>query len=240
MNSFNKIIFISLLVFVGCNSQSLNKNIEVMEQQECNEKKYHEPETKINMKFDTVQFKQANRYGKYSFIDTDGMEVTQRVSTEFPSGKVEKYIENRSFPNSPYRFYSEYDDKGNIIKYIKSFSAFHIGVGLYYDSVGNIVKEENFDAPYPFSVNDLINKMREEYGADLLNKNNGSASRYQEKEHLGIPLYMVNYFIIDTPFKNVYLINGNTGETMFISKRTIWETDDNEISVLDEYLNSLK
>jgi hypothetical protein len=238
MNSLNTIVFISLLVCAGCNEYSSNNNIKNMETQQPNNKGTdYEPQHTITMRFDIIRFENNNKYNKYRFVDSDGMEVFQWAITEFPSGKVEEYIEERNFPNSPYTFYSEYDDKGNIIKYIKLFSGFHIGIGLYYDSTGNIVKEEDFDAAYPFSVDDLINKMKEEYDADLLNNNNGYTSRGIEQEHLEMPLYIVNYFIADTPFRDIYLINGTTGETLYITKRFIMESDtEEEEPVLDEYI----
>jgi len=193
-------------------------------------------EKMVVMKFDIKAFNANNKYGVYKFIDTNGMEVEQHVLRKFPSGETESYYEYRCFPDSPYKFYSDYDDKGNIIEYIKSFSTFHVGIGLHYDSIGNIVKEEDFDLPYKFSLEDLIDKMKEEYDVDLLSKKTGSVNRFLEQEHLGIPVYIVNCRITDTPFKHVYIINGTTGEMLYTTKRLVMETDEEKEYVLDEYI----
>jgi hypothetical protein len=188
---------------------------------------------------DVKTFNAKNRYGEYRFTEADGMEVKQRVNDEFPSGKVSGYVEYREYPNSAYEFYSEYDEKGLLIHSLTTFYNIEFGTIHYYDNRDNISKKNYLEDHYTFSIDDLIDKMKEEYDHDLLNIKNGYAIRWLEPQLSEIPLYQVHAFI-DTTFMNVYLINGNTGETMFVTQRTIWYTGDfYEMPALEEYLNSL-
>ena len=103
---------------------------------------------------------------------------------------------------------------------IVSFSRFHIGKGYYYDSLGQITETIDYSAPSKFKLSDMIEKMKKEYGCDLLNKERvADMSRSEGKEDLKRPWYSVYYLDANEHMSgDEYLIDGTTGETLYIIK----------------------
>ena len=101
-----------------------------------------------------------------------------------------------------------------------SFSGIHIGKAYSYDSLGQITEEKDYGAPYKFKLSDLIEKMKKEYGCDLLNKERvADMSRSEGKEDLKRPWYSVYYLDANEHMSgDEYLIDGTTGETLYIIK----------------------
>jgi len=239
------VLAIVLLIVVSCNSQNTKDKVIINEkkmEQNNNEThnvfKDYEPAKQLNIQeFDV---KRGERY-ECSFTDDKGMEVYQFADVEFPSGKVNKYWEKRNYPNSAYTFYSEYDAKGNIGKSLTIFHTVPIGIINYYDISGNIIKKENTDELFKFGVDDLIDKMKDEYKTDILIPSlMWDVNRYVAEE-MNMSFYEVSVrdllrdFII-----HIYLIDGTTGETLLITTReTEWNGSETEESIIDEYFNSL-
>jgi len=103
---------------------------------------------------------------------------------------------------------------------IVSFSRFHIGKGYRYDSLGQITEEKDYSAPYKFKLSDLIEKMKKEYGCDLLSKERvADVSRSEGEKDLKRPWYSVYYLDAnDDMCGDEYLIDGTTGETLYVIK----------------------
>ena len=238
------ILFFSI---VSCNAQNTeNKKVAIITQQinkkemENNKEDMHDnlknyiPVKELNIK----EFNAKSKRGKRNFVD-GGMEVEQWVDDEFPSGKVIGYIENRKYPNSAYKFYSEYDENGKLVKTSISFYGMITGFVCVYNTVGETIKKEDWDIPYKFSIDDLIDKMRTEYDIDIADTRIcNSIDRGVDEEYNNTPLY--NMYLFGDPIKYqliCYVIDGNTGETLFITTRHIRE---NRESINDEYYNSLK
>jgi hypothetical protein len=208
-------------------------------------------------KFDIDRFNKNNNNGIYRFTTSDSIEVKQVLYRD-SSGKVDGYSEHRNYINSPYTYYNEYDASGNLTLTSTSFSEMLTGIGKRYDALGNVIKETDFDAGYPFSIDMLIHKMKEEYGVDLLTRGSGYANRGQDEEYLHIPTYEVYSILEETvpysrarnngevlyynrTYRKVYLIDGNTGVVLYITDMPLWETGEDEFIPLPErYLNSLK
>ena len=220
-----------------CINQHKQINNQNTQQMEPNSEKM------IVMKFDINAFNANNKYGVYKFIDTNGAEVEQTADKELPSGIVSGYYEYRKYPNSPYEYYNEYNASGNIIKSNASFYYATTGIGREYDGHGNIIKETNFDSGYSFSIAMLIEKMKEEYEIDLLNEKDKSVYRYFDEEYLHIFVYIVE-LRIDTPsvkYRDIYLIDANTGETLYMRKRPLEEDPFGFVEPIEEeYANSKK
>ena len=192
--------------------------------------------TEINRKFDIATFNQYNSMGKYEFIDLNGEEVRQWVE-EF------SYIEHCSYPNSPYGLTCVYNNEGDIRSSEKTFYGVLCEMSVYYRN-GSIDFKKNNDIPYKFSIHELIEKMEQEYQINLLDVANNNVTRYEENKYINIPLYEV-YTIVNnnelSPYRKFYLINGNSGETLYITKRPLNEDDMSEsVSILNEYTKSLK
>jgi len=140
---------------------------------------------------------------------------------------------------TPYKHYYLYDSKSKLLKiYGKNFILLEIGKWSYYDENGKLLKEIDKDQPYKFSISDIIEKFKIEYGLDLEDsKTIFSFYRYVEKEYLNIPIYEVgiNKDANSSVIEN-YLIDGNNGKTLYSIKIAEGEIK----SVLNEYVKQVK
>ena len=208
-----------------------------------------------NMKryFDIKIFNEnQNRAGYYEFKTYD-MSIEQRK--RYDSNKqLIGYIEVCEELRRPYRYYYEYDTKGNLRHMSVSFCGFHIGNEYYYDSLGQITETIDDSAPYKFKLSDLIEKMKKEYGCDLLNKERTyRVSRSKGERNLKRPWYSVYYLDANEHMSgDEYLIDGTTGETLYMIKNKQMDEwwDDikvykavmngEPISIVEKYLYELK
>ena len=208
-----------------------------------------------NMKryFDIKTFNEnQDRAGYYEF-KTYNMSIEQRK--RYDSNKqLIGYIEVCEELRRPYRYYYEYDTKGNLRHMSVSFCGFHIGNEYYYDSLGQITETIDYSAPYKFKLSDLIEKMKKEYGCDLLNKERTyRVSRSKGERNLKRPWYSVYYLDANEHMAgDEYLIDGTTGETLYIIKNKQMDEwwDDikvykavmngEPISIVEKYLYELK
>ena len=208
-----------------------------------------------NMKryFDIKTFNEnQDRAGYYEF-KTYNMSIEQRK--RYDSNKqLIGYIEVCEELRRPYHYYYEYDTKGNLRHMSVSFCGFHIGNEYYYDSLGQITETIDYSAPYKFKLSNLIEKMKKEYGCDLLNKERTySVSRSKGERNLKRPWYSVYYLDAnDDMCGDEYLIDGTTGETLYVIKNKQMDEwwDDikyykavmngEPISIVEKYLYELK
>ena len=208
-----------------------------------------------NMKryFDIKTFNEyQGRSGHYEFKTYD-MSIEQRK--RYDSNKqLIGFIEVCEELRRPYRYYYEYDTKGNLRHMSVSFCGFHIGNEYYYDSLGQITETIDYSAPYKFKLSDLIEKMKKEYGCDLLNKERTyRVSRSKGKRNLKRPWYSVYYLDANEHMSgDEYLIDGTTGETLYMIKNKQMDEwwDDikvykavmngEPISIVEKYLYELK
>ena len=200
--------------------------------------------------FDIKTFnKNQNRAGYYEFKTYD-MSIEQRK--RYDSNKqLIGYIEVCEELRRPYRYYYEYDTKGNLRPMSVSFCGFHIGNEYRYDSLGQITETIDYSAPYKFKLSDLIEKMKKEYGCDLLNKERvADMSRSEGKEDLKRPWYSVCYLDANKHMSgDEYLIDGTTGETLYVLKNEpMWDQETYwnarmkglPMSIVAKYLHDLK
>lgn len=99
------------------------------------------------------------------------------------------YTDRRAYPDSAYEYYSEYNPNGNLMHSFTLLYSAGIGINRYYEEAGQAVKEENPDAPYPFSIENLILKMRREYG--LIIEKRGHAKDVSRFVYHSRPYYEV-------------------------------------------------
>ena len=208
-----------------------------------------------NMKryFDIKTFNEyQGRSGHYEYKTYD-MSIVQRADYD-SNRQLIGYIETCEELYRPYRYYYEYDTKGNLRHMIVSFSRFHIGKGYRYDSLGQITEEKDYSAPYKFKLSDLIEKMKKEYGCDILNRERTyRVSRSKGERNLKRPWYSVYYLDAnDDMCGDEYLIDGTTGETLYVIKNKQMDEwwDDikvykavmngEPISIVEKYLYELK
>lgn len=199
-----KIIYLilALSINVSCNSQikdSLtNNNNKTMEY------------------FNENKYKDWEKDPKYSSNEKDKflMKVNERVRI---IGDDETIQVEETNINTLYGIVKVYSTKTKQLKSILyEFDGMQINTYKLYDENGNLKKEKNLNKPYSFSIEDLIKKFKEEYNVDIENpKNVFSIHRYEEKEDVNIPLYEVGLRRDVPNIWDFYLINGNTGETLY-------------------------
>lgn len=237
-----------LLITYSCNSQNSNNKTEIIFTQKIDSNKMENNKDNLHdnfknhiplKRFNIKEFNTKGDGNKYHFIDNNGMEVSQRVDDLFPSGKVIKYIEIRKYPNSAYEIYNEYDANGILKKSLISFHGMEVGFMYFYNADGEIIHKENLDVLYKFSIDDLINKMKVEHNIDIVNTNVCiSITRGIYKEYDNNPLYCIEVYEDKAIGKLIcYVIDGNTGKTLFTTNRYLFEEKE---SITDEYFNSLK
>ena len=208
-----------------------------------------------NMKryFDIKSFNEnQDGSGDYEYKTYD-MSIEQRADYD-SNEQLIGYIEDCEELHTPYSYYYEYDTRGNLRHMVVSFSWFDIGNEYYYDSLGRITKTIDHSAPYKFKLSDLIEKMKKEYGCDILNKERvADVSRSEGERDLKRPWYSVYYLDANDPMcGDEYLIDGTTGETLYVLKnKPIYEWWDQEtywnakmkglpMSIVAKYLYDLK
>lgn len=235
-----------LLIIVSCNSQNFKNgsttiDIQKIEKKEMekNKKETHNVFENYNpiKLFNIKGFNAKNKNGEYNFVE-GGMEVNQMENVEYPLGKVNGYYEYRKYPNSAYEFFSEYDVNGFLLHTLITFYSIEFGIVKYYDRSGSIVKEENLDIPYKFSIDDLINKMKAEYDVNITDSRICvGVDRGIEEKYNNNPLYCVYINADPTGRQQVcYVIDGFTGETLYTTMRYKGEKRG---ALTDEYFNSL-
>lgn len=184
-------------------------------------------------RFDLETFWKHQVGETYEFVNRDGMIVEQRHSISEANG--ETYIDERRYPNSPYKYSCVYYPDGMIMVSLTQFYSVYIGKDYYYDTTGNLVKEVDNDAPYKFSIDDLILKMKQEYNIDMEHVGKvRSLDRFAADNSV---FYEVSIKVEGyTVLLNVYLINGTNGKTLYITEReTEWEPGMSEETVYEEY-----
>lgn len=175
----------------------------------------------------------------YSFSSFEKylMKGDDRVTIQ--KGDEAIFIEKSNITN-PYIYLYAYYMKSKTLAGSSNFfysSALQpVGIQRSYNELGKLIEEKNWDKPYKFSIQDLIKKFKKEYNVDIENRKNvKKVERFEFIKALNIPLYMVS---LKTDIGNewlYYLVNGNTGKTLY--ERKVSEGD--EISVIEEYLKSI-
>ncbi|WP_428231614.1 hypothetical protein [Flavobacterium sp.] len=132
------------------------------------------------------------------------------------------YQESIIYLNTPIKKRYKYDKKTlNLTKEIESFYDCVIGFQREYNEQQELIKEINHDKPYPFSWQDLVQKMKHEYGINLMDekdqiRNNNYVSSLSRsfqlmKYFIDIPCTFIPHGIREEKFE----IDASTGRTLF-------------------------
>jgi len=219
----NMILFAFLILFNSCNAQK-NNNIKN------NKVKYYNTDQYKDWKVDSAYASSQSNNHKYLMKGND----RQEISTFEEHGVL--LIKSSNIIN-PYCYYKYYSLKSKILvdESIEFYSSL-TGISKEYDENGKLIKEKNWDTPYQFSIEDLIKKFKIEYNIDIENRKNvRNVYRAEHSKTLGIPIYHV---VLKTEAENKwieYLIDGNTGKTLYIMK----SSEGDETDIIDEYLKSI-
>ncbi|MFK7002183.1 hypothetical protein [Flavobacterium oreochromis] len=215
-----KKIIVTILLFniMGCRSQETqeNNNMEIFDI-----KKYEnleKDERYISTKND-ICYKSGNiRYRILLLNEVIQLEKTE-INIPFEEVKV-YYLESKRLKITGRYFFNR-----------------PIGIWKYYDEAGKLIKENNYDLSYNFTINDLAKKMKEKYDVDIFDlKQTRNVSRYEEKKYLNIPIYEVWSYNKTNPLALIcFILNGATGEIIYKGERFI---EGEKESLLDQYLKT--
>jgi len=230
---------------ITTNGLSQEKTQELIEKKKIMEREQRRKEIdaerkKVNKKFD-FDFFEKRREGDTCRFFFKGMEIEQVLERDPASGDVTGYYEYRVDYPSPYKYYRYYDAFGNIEESGLSFYSVLTGTGSQYDSSGNVIREEDYDAGYLFSIDMLIKKMEEEHAVDLLSFHkveNQDVIRYMEDKHLHIPVYEISSIMFR--MKYLYLVDGNTGKTLYTTHVPFWTKEEDIPPIVEQYLEAAK
>ena len=186
-----------------------------------------------NMKryFDIKNFNEnQDGEGDYEY-KTNDMSIRQYTLYD-SDGPLTGYIEDCRELHTPYSYYYRYDTKGRLRQMAVSFCGMSIGKVYFYDSLGRTTETIDYSEPYKFKLSDLIEKMKREYGCDLLNKKRViGVHRSKGERDLKRPWYSVFYREEEhTHYGDEYLIDGTTGETLYVLKHEEWNECGSDMS----------
>lgn len=193
-----------LLAFIGSCAGQQNKN--------ATNNKQHTME-----KFDSAKYKDWEIDTAYSSSENDKYfkKGDERVRVII----INKVIQvERTNINTPYKEIKAFSSATKKLegKGI-SFYDFPIGKSFSYDSIGNLIKEINWDEHYKFSLKELIDKVKREYFIDLEDKKLGNTvGRFVYEKLNSHPFYEVNLQSKEHNLKMDYiLIDGIGGEVLY-------------------------
>lgn len=159
--------------------------------------------------FDIKKFNEHKKGTNWQFVKPDGTKVLQ---TEYQSG----YVEKTSTIDSPYSYYKEFDLQGRLVLKMVEFYRNFVGKRTYFDpATGKIIKEEDYDKDFTFSIDDLTQKMEKEFHFDIMNKNETFYVTRVLDDSNGIKAFYEVYQIKDKMSYQAYLIDGNNGQLLY-------------------------
>ena len=130
---------------------------------------YNQQDANTLRSFDIKNFNEnQDGAGDYEY-KTDDMSIRQYTLYD-SDGPLAGYIEDCRELHTPYSYYCRYDTKGRLHQMKVAFYGITIGKVYFYDSLGRTTETIDYSEPYKFKLSDLIEKMKREYGCDLLNK----------------------------------------------------------------------
>ena len=130
---------------------------------------YNQQDTNTLRCFDIKNFNEKqDGAGTYRYTTPD-MSIRQYTLCD-SDGPLAGYIEDCRELHTPYSYYYRYDTKGRLRQMAVFFCGMSIGKVYFYDSLGRTTETIDYSEPYKFKLSDLIEKMKREYGCDLLNK----------------------------------------------------------------------
>lgn len=157
--------------------------------------------------FNNSEFNQKNINGVYTFTDTSGNLVKQRISRN----RDEYIVETTDPPNSRSSYVVYFADSCNLKMTAEKYFSFNSGIWKYYKDSGELIKEVDYEKDFPFSVSDL-DKMLRNKGIYIF-KNNSRI--LVNRGHDPYPYYKVYYPVRENSLEMItFVINGINGEIM--------------------------
>ncbi len=219
-----------LCSIMGCSAQNKNSGNKQNQDKMLNTKTFDIEEYK--------KITQKNSRGKRYIINSNGIVIEK--DEDFSHGEFVGFREDCHYPDSPYNTVFLYYKNGVIKKSWTTFYNNIIGDVSDYDSLGFLTNRKNYDIPYKFDVKSLIDKMKKEYGVDLLDKKRVFTVHRFAPQNMGMSYYEVVVYGNHEVEKIFYYVDGNTGETLFQTRRAFGDEGmKGQELPFDEYLRKL-
>ena len=125
-------------------------------------------------------------------------------------------IEKADITNPKKKFYMYDKRTKNLLLAGQTFYSMEIGKWNYYDKLGKSIKELDMDESFPFSIENLIKKLKTEYNIDLLDVSKKiivSRGEVNNQSYYEILIPIIPAIQGEYEFKK-YNIDGKTGETL--------------------------
>ena len=191
-----------------------------------------------NNKTNTMEKFNIEKYKNLPINPETGLQILPNgdEAQVFKGSGDKGFVQRINKINTPYIFFKSFFENGNLQAEGVNFYSTVIKIYKEYNENGELIKEIDYDKDYKFSIEDLQKEMKKTYNVDIMDKKQTrSVSRTTIDSRIKFPYYQV---VINSGFASFtnYLLNGNTGEIIYISK-TI---RDYEKDTVDEYIKSLK
>jgi hypothetical protein len=221
------LFFLWAVLLYSCNSQSQLVN----------------KKTKKNMEYFNIEKYKDWEYDTDWFSDKTSKflkKESNRVEISFYNSGIKVSLSNINTRYEKVKGFSNLT-KGLIIE-SNNFYNFRIGKDIYYDENGRVTKEVDNDAPYKFSIDQLIKKIKKDYDVDIEKKTKTvHVRRWLSFELNHKPLYCVSYDLKDESQKwKFVLVDGNTGETLFTTLFYFGCNDNETLDPYSQYLVNLR
>jgi hypothetical protein len=183
------------------------------------------PKTATQKK-DTMEYFDKNKYDKLAINIKTNLKTLPNGDEVYIDEGAEKNeivlkIEKK---NTPFQDYYEYYDN-NVLK-IKStlFYGIQFGIRKEYERTGKLIKETNFEKNYKFSIENVCELIKREYGLDLIKKSSPNDSirywcnRIKSEVFKGDERYCYYVTIginIEGGAGKIIAIDGNTGKILY-------------------------
>lgn len=207
----NIIYLLSIIINIGCQSQTKDTLT-----------------TKTNTtmeRFDIIKFEKfKDNLDRYYFETPNGEKVNQSVSYtgSKESKKIYFYQEELSKEDSRIRYIKTFYPNGNIRSKSQEFKErFLIGISYEYDSIGEVIKTTDYDAPFIFDFDQLEKYIKQREIPQKDSKYGISRTGANEFEN---PRWTI--FFIDRQIgkRIIIILDGRTGERLHEEQRVIrWE-----------------
>lgn len=193
----------------------------------------------------TMEKFEKNKYGELT-LDPEFIHSKNDTSYLSRDKKIRIISEDETIQveekeiDSPYELTKSYYTKNNQLKLsINKFYSLSYGFLREYDENGNLIKEKDLDKNYKFSINDLIKKMKNEFGIDITDINKTQdVYRYSLNKKVDKAFYEVSIKSeIGGEVLKQFLIDGNTGKLLY---RINQSPEEKKGDIYNQYLKSLQ
>lgn len=156
-------------------------------------------------KFDIKKFVENKRDGEYRYRENDSTVVILSTVSNY---LLETHVINESRKEIVYSYFMN----GKLYTSSQTYCDVPVGITKWYNEYGELVKEQDEDAPYLFSMDDLRILIKKELKVDILYPESGyyhTISRFDSKQIKNLSFPNTEYYYDVDIMINLKGLNGN-------------------------------